>query len=910
MNPKTTIALLVVLAACVVYLVVAHTDLFAPGEEDKDLVGAEPADVRELAVSWPGGEEHLFVQEDDKWKTKKPSEGPASKSQLEGIVEQAAGLEYDRAYEPDDDLLPSQELLGLDPARWTVRLTDEDGDAQSISLGNPAPLTKSGVYVRREGDERVFVVSTGLPAALARLVGRDEKDQVRRVAVTTAGGERRTFEREDDDWQLREPAQANADDSEVERIVDELRSMTSETAYEPDDEKAPGPELTGLEAPRWTVEYTDESGSRRVVRIGLPVALEQDKVYARVDGEPRLFVVPTDLPSLLDQPLADFRDKNILPVDAGQIRRIALESDRTYELRKDDEGTWVLVQPIDSRADQRAAKDLAGNLADLTVESFLADSAENLASYRLDQPALTVRITARQEQAGGEEPTTQEAETEKTYELSFSRPSPRDGSVNGKITGQPAIFRFKESVLEDLRPDLAKLRDRKVLRFATGDVKRVEVARADAPDVELSLREAAKEDQEPTWRMEQPFDAEAKRSAVQDLLEKLAELEADDFHDEFGGLELFGLADPHGEVRLRLTGRSKAIRLQIGAETPSGAAVYAKEVTSGSVAAVPAEDVKSLLAGPEAYWPTELLSVSSANIRRIELKRPDGQYALERKLGETRWRMTRPVEAPCDSENVQALVDELAEIDAEQIVALGHTAPEKYALADNAVSVSFQVVKKKVRMDRRGETRPAETQPATATTQPAATQPVIETEKKTHALRVCRIDDEAFAYLQGEDIIAVGRFPASLHETVTAELRDRTVLELKPEQVNLLRLARRDGTLEFRRQDEAWKYLADPAVKIDTSEVEDYLDELAEVKAREFVTYESAKPEAYGLDEPELLLTFGTEAGKSGWLRISAKGPEDGQHRFASSSEVAGVFVLPRDVLDKADKSLGDFKAD
>jgi hypothetical protein len=734
-----------------------------------------------------------------------------------------------------------------------------------------------------------------------------------RIAITAVEARKRVFVRRDDAWYIAEPVEAKAIDYEVDRIADALKGLKAGSVHSPGDEDLPDDEITGLDKPRWTITFVDARDETRTVRVGRNVPLEDNRLYLRRDGDDRIFVVETQLRSALDQPLNEFRDKDVLDVRADDIVRILIEREKTYELRKGSDGTWGIYRPVSCRADQQKARDLASDIAALRVGKFLDDEAENLADYRLDRPAITLHVTtARKEPTtSATAPATQEA-TERTYTVIFSRPGSRDGSVNAMIVGQKTVFQFAKGALERLRPKLDDLRDKRVLEFAADDVNRIEIAGRGRPDAVL-----VKEKDE--WRLDEPYAGRASQSAARNLLDTLSSLEAQNFRDETANLEVFGLASPRARIKLHVAGKGQVVALLIGRETPTGAAVYVKVATAAAVAAIKADDAKVLLAAPASYWDNEILRVDRSAVRGIAVRRKDGSFALQRGEGDGKdtWSLVEPIRAPGDQDHVRNILDDLTELKASGIVALAPTAPQTYAEADNRISVTLRTVTERVLAGRRPETQPAAapvTRPATApVTAPAtapATQPAVQVEEKTYRLEVCKVGNDAFAWRPQQDIVPVGKFPERLHDNLAAELRDRTVFRVEANKVDVIRLVRGDDELELRRKDDAWAMLRDPAVKIDGQKVRDFLNDLDGMKAERFAAYSSDAAGDYGLDQPQLTVELRTTEATHERIHLSARGPDKAEGRFAATSAVDGVFVLGPASVDRIDKSLDDFRAE
>lgn len=187
-------------------------------------------------------------------------------------------------------------------------------------------------------------------------------------------------------------------------------------------------------------------------------------------------------------------------------------------------------------------------------------------------------------------------------------------------------------------------------------------------------------------------------------------------------------------------------------------------------------------------------------------------------------------------------------------------------------------------------------------TRPAATT-------RTYTLNVAKVGDNSYVWVEGQKVTAVGEFPVSFYNDLAAELRNRKVLKITPDEVENVKIVSGSETLELRKEKEAWTYVSDPYVKIDAEKVKTFLKDIQDLAADKFVSPAGADAAKFGLDKPKLTAEIKSAKGKVYRVSVSPTGPEKSQDRYGSAAGVEGVFVLPSATVDKLTKSLKDFKS-
>lgn len=711
-------------------------------------------------------------------------------------------------------------------------------------------------------------------------------EQIVGLRIQPAAGQTLRFERMEGTWRLAEPTDARVQQRNVEQLLETLASLQYVRAFDPaDTTEGLGDDVTGLDRPGWTVTLKTADGQERSLQVGRRVApigtaRGETEVYVRPEGRTQTFVVQRNLPQLLARDAADYQRRKLLDLDRNDVVRLDLRGRQSYTLLRT--GTkWKMELPQPVRADTQAVNDLLGKLARLTAKRIVATRPESLPPWGLDQPRLSLTVTT-ETAIPQTQPSTAPAGRE-IHKHTLRIGSQRDGEIFAARDGAPTVYALDASMLEDLAPPAEKLRSNVVLDIDTDSLQSLAI---DHAGVKTQLQRS-----EGTWRMMAPQAGPARQASVEDLLESLAGLRAESWlTPKTAGLEI---TDPRATLTLQPEGEAEPILLRVGSPSPSGKMVYLQVAGQPGLAAVEIDQTQALLRPAAYYWPRGLLDLPrKARIESLSIDRPDGGHVLARGQ-ERQWLLAAPISAEADDEQLDKITAMLRNLRAGQIVTLDRAAPDELNSASERIVVELTLA----------EPAPT-TAPATApATQSAETRPAT----RTIRLVVVRNREGTYAWRPDAEPVAVGKVPANLYDALAAELRDRDVWSIDPEEVTAVELSGSLNAWTLDRREDGWACPEDPALTIYAEQVKTFLDELKTVRALDFVSYDSADEDRYDLASPAMLLKLTFRDGSTKELRLSGEGPPEAPGRYATTRGVEGVFVAPARVAKLLDRKVTIF---
>lgn len=305
------------------------------------------------------------------------------------------------------------------------------------------------------------------------------------------------------------------------------------------------------------------------------------------------------------QPAAGVEQKEkAFTVDADKLSEIRVTAGgETSVLRKAD-GTWKMIEPVDTEADQTEVTSLTTNLSTLEINRVIDENAGDLAQYGLATPAVQVTFTADGNVTGG---------------IAIGDKTPTQGDVYAVRPGEKKVFLVSAFLESTLNKKPFDLRDKRILRFERDKVDGLEITQGPAR-ITLS-RDGS------VWTVKQPVEARADYGAIEGLLTRLSsapmtKLIATAPKD----LKPYGLAQP--DVVLSIdAGGSKTV-LAVAKE--QNGEVHALDRTRNLVFTIDPTLATDLHKSAADYRNKDLFEFRPFNAARIKITRGADTYDFEK----------------------------------------------------------------------------------------------------------------------------------------------------------------------------------------------------------------------------------------------------------------------------------------
>jgi len=339
--------------------------------------------------------------------------------------------------------------------------------------------------------------STNVPPKILTL----KEDDVAKIDLKKKGAEELALARNSSGkWQMTVPQQLGVDQPVVSGIVATLSSLSSDRLVE---EKASNLSQYGLAEPSLEADLTAKDNKTYKVLIGDSTPTG-NAVYAKLDGDPRVFTIASYSRNSIDKSVNDVRDKRLLTVDQDKISQVELtakKQDIVFGRNKDE---WQIIKPKPQRADGSKVDDLVRTLVDakMDLSGTDQDAKKIAAAFASATPVATAKVTG--------ESVTQELQVRKNKDDYYAKSS--------AVTG---IYKVASSVGSGLDKDPEDFRNKKLFDFGFDEPNKIEIH--DGTKAYFLTRSG-----EDWWNgSSKKMDA----SGVQSLIDQLRELSAVKFVD-------------------------------------------------------------------------------------------------------------------------------------------------------------------------------------------------------------------------------------------------------------------------------------------------------------------------------------------------------------------------------------------
>jgi hypothetical protein len=354
MNFRTTIVLLVLLAAGAVFLFVANRHSTEPDAKQtafdtkgKKLFDQKADDITKLSIvpADAGAKPIVLDKKDGTWKLVQPVAWGADSFEARNLVESVVDLRSQGGVELNNENLSS---TGLDHPRYTIEATDSNGKTVKLDVGNRSALG-SDLYVKVSDDKTGQLVAGGtladrLDKGVEKLAETLRDKQLVKLTSMTARqldithkNQKLELAKEGADWRIVAPRQVPADSSAVSDLLFSVTDLKADTFVDPtspdvSDAQFEHPKaivLLSASAPSTQPSATQPVGT--TITFGQFASVERDKIYVKISDPPiiaRVAMTPASLDRITGASVLTLRDKKVVDIDPSYVTSFTLSVDR------------------------------------------------------------------------------------------------------------------------------------------------------------------------------------------------------------------------------------------------------------------------------------------------------------------------------------------------------------------------------------------------------------------------------------------------------------------------------------------------------------------------------------------------------------------------------------------------------
>jgi Domain of unknown function (DUF4340) len=394
------------------------------------------------------------------------------------------------------------------------------------------------------------------------------------------------------------------------------------------------------------------------------------------------------------------------------------------------------------------------------------------------------------------------------------------------------------------------------------------------------------------WRLETPIKDQADSAAVDNLLldlsswQKDATISAKEIEADKNKLNEFGLNKT--KLRLKLVGPNAPPEILFGKDAALEGKMYVRFENSKQTYLASQSIKKEIDKKPEDFRDKKLTDLITAQVMRVVLKTPAGEMELQKKSDH--WEITKPLRARGDAQKIGDLIAQVTTARIEQFVADDRGDLHAYGLAEPRGSLTLFT------QDDKSTTPSGSSGGEQGQILQIGTVP----EKNKDQVYV-RFSPRGFVYTLPKKV-------EELLNTKPDDLRDRHLVRIDTKILDRLTIdASGKGKTLLARKGEAWTIANKNNAPANSSQVRRLIDSLQNEQVTRFVENRASNLPKYGLDKPQLQLTFSSfasentaesKAGEQPFATL-AFGKVEGNDVYAHLADEPFVVAVRKDLLSE-----------
>jgi hypothetical protein len=383
------------------------------------------------------------------------------------------------------------------------------------------------------------------------------------------------------------------------------------------------------------------------------------------------------------------------------------------------------------------------------------------------------------------------------------------------------------------------------------------------------------------WRLETPIKDQADSSLIDNLLldleswEKDATIPAKEMDADKKKLNEFGLSKP--KLRLKLLGQDAPPEILFGKDAALEGKMYVRFENSRETFLANQSIKKHIEKKADDFRDRKLTDLITAQVSRLVLKTPAGEMELQKKGDH--WEIVRPLRARGDDQRIGDLLAQVTTARIQQFVADDRGDLRPYGLAEPRGSITLFG-----QDDKQGQMLQIGGVP----------------EKQPNEVYV-RFSSRAFVY-------TLPKKTEEILNTRPNHVRDRHLVRIDTNVLDRITIdAAGKGKTVLARKEENWTIASRNNAPANVSEVHRLIDIFKNEPVTKFVEDVASNLPKYGLDKPQLQVTFSsfasentaeTKAGERPFATVSF-GKIDGDNVYARLGDEPFIVAVRRGLLDE-----------
>ncbi len=304
---------------------------------------------------------------------------------------------------------------------------------------------------RHPASENTAKTSVDTPPKILSL----KQEDISKIQIKKKGGEELVLAKGDaGKWQITAPKPLGADQEAVSSMLYTVSSLNADRLV---DDKAADLNPFGLAQPSLELDVTAKDAKAQKLLLGDDTPAGS-AVFAKLDGDPRVFTIASYNKTSIDKTANDLRDKRLLTVDFDKLSQIELATKKQNIEFGRNKQEWQIVKPKPLRADNYQVEEVVRKLRDAKMEaaSTDADAKKAAVAFASGTQVATAKVT----------------DTASTQELQVRK---NKDDYYAKSSAVPGIYKVPSDLGKDVDKSVGDFRSKKLFDFGFDEPSKVEV---------------------------------------------------------------------------------------------------------------------------------------------------------------------------------------------------------------------------------------------------------------------------------------------------------------------------------------------------------------------------------------------------------------------------------------------------
>lgn len=339
----------------------------------------------------------------------------------------------------------------------------------------------------------------------------------------------------------------------------------------------------------------------------------------------------------------DEKDK-LISLSSDNVQKISFKKeDESITFQKDEKGEWLIIEPVEAKADKYEVDELAKGFSELKIERVVEEQPQELEKFQIPQKEITLWYKDK----------------DKPVKVLVGMENPLDKTFFAKREDQARVVLIPSQLKSLLEKKTFDFRQKDIFKFEADEVKSLKM------QAKKAHWEAAKKEKE--WFFEKPVAALASKSKIEGILSSLSGLKVKEFVSEKKKeeeIKKYGLEHPEYEITLTMPAANQEVKFSLHKE---GDKLYA--ATSLSSKIIEAED--SLLSDLEKeageLREKQVASFYAWEASRLHLKKGEADLTAA-KAEDDAWHFESPAKEEADKDKIQAFIRKIESLEASEFI--------------------------------------------------------------------------------------------------------------------------------------------------------------------------------------------------------------------------------------------------